>query len=908
MKTIGTFAGRIVFLLLIVITQQSASAGGQHNEVVIEGFESPGTIRTSGKVEFVSGADVVTEGARALKMAPGSLVRMSIPARAISKVGWLKIDTFGIHPVLASLEITLTESPGSDRPRAPFTKVGHVNPGKDMLALPLGLLARGYTGAWPRRPVRLELHNTGRGPIVIDNVRLAPPAPAPPGTILLDFGPPNQALWPGFEPAGTIGKSITWSGNHRIFCYSLGYPDPLLGDIAGRSLGHIQKEVVTIQNKFGRAMAWIWLTHYGYSYCPSMEYMARTDNRILLRGKLSPAQMLSPQGLLLGKDQPWTTDWLEKSFIPKIVSTSAINLEKAATRLELTDCQLAAMIVSPRRNRGAVIKYIKNLQQELSRYHRQFVLAGQYRAHCDIAPNEAESKSGLIIFLPPRDEWFNKTYRPAEEHRAGKLKLVAASGSAVTFAFAVAPCKDARLLRASLNNLIEPERGMIPRGNIKIYALKTMPVVHDGLVYYQPFILGKELRNIRAGQTCWFVLRIAVPERTRSGDYQGKITITTGTRTATLDVDLRVEHLEDGKTPAKRTTGVVSTGSCWEVYHALASIIPSLQQYRISGEIFAHLIEAGLNSAGLKGPALDYIRLTVVRSSLFDGLRAYPRLKKPGKALIRLEGAFGVIESHGIQPGTARYRNLAGDLLKASRELALRGKISDYALFCGDAYRSDYVDKIVARVEAIRHAGGKAAMGINASFINAMPADKQSRLLGALDTLLCRANHTSMARIASRFKKGHPEKTLAVFLTFPDVYTAGFYSWAIGADGFYTYQVFYYKPLFNAFCFSPRSLLLPEQSLGRFVPTLALLNLQRAIDDYDLLCRCERLCMEAKQKSIDTTGLQKILDEIRLTASRRPPRFNPALLRSEVVPPSQLEKWREALIRSAGEITRQLKK
>mgnify|MGYP000347789651 CR=1 FL=1 len=133
MKTIGTFAGRIVFLLLIVITQQSASAGGQHNEVVIEGFESPGTIRTSGKVEFVSGADVVTEGARALKMAPGSLVRMSIPARAISKVGWLKIDTFGIHPVLASLEITLTESPGSDRPRAPFTKVGHVNPGKDML-------------------------------------------------------------------------------------------------------------------------------------------------------------------------------------------------------------------------------------------------------------------------------------------------------------------------------------------------------------------------------------------------------------------------------------------------------------------------------------------------------------------------------------------------------------------------------------------------------------------------------------------------------------------------------------------------------------------------------------------------------------------------------------------------------
>ena len=248
------------------------------------------------------------------------------------------------------------------------------------------------------------------------------------------------------------------------------------------------------------------------------------------------------------------------------------------------------------------------------------------------------------------------------------------------------------------------------------------------------------------------------------------------------------------------------------------------------------------------------------------------------------------------------------DRLKASRELALRGKISDYALFCGDAYRSDYVDKIVARVEAIRHAGGKAAMGINASFINAMPADKQSRLLGALDTLLCRANHTSMARIASRFKKGHPEKTLAVFLTFPDVYTAGFYSWAIGADGFYTYQVFYYKPLFNAFCFSPRSLLLPKQSPGQFVPTLALLNLQRAIDDYDLARRCEHLVNIAKQHNIDTTELQKILDEIRIIAGKTVPWFVADKLRSDAVLPSQLEKWRESMIKAAGEISKKLSK
>ncbi|MCD6377811.1 MAG: hypothetical protein J7L99_03040 [Planctomycetes bacterium] len=913
MKTLNDFVGKVILLLFMSISLQSlmiSHVRGQQREILIEGFEASGALQTSGKVEVVKGADVATEGTHALKMEPDSRVRISIPPKAIKSVGWLKIDTFGVHPVIAWLEINLSGSPGKTKPSHPFRKVGYIKPGKDTLALPLGLVAKEYTGPWPDRPYRLELRNTSHEPIVIDNVRLAPPLAPPKGVVLLDFGPSNQAVWPGFEPAGTMGKGITWSGNHRIYCYSSGYPDPLQGDIAGRALGYKQRENAFIQSQADKAIAWIWMTHYSYGFSPAVEYEAKVNNRVMLRGKLSPAQMLSNQGLLLGKDQPWTADWLEKSFIPKIVSTVEVNLKKGNNALELMNCQIAAMIISPAKHKRATLNYIRNIKQDLSRYYRQFVLADQSRPHCDLSPNEDETKSGFIVLSPPRNEWFSRTYKPAPEHRTKQIDAIAASGSAATIAFAVVPCKKARLIRAYINNLVAPSKGIIPRGNIKIYSLNTMPVVRDGLVYYQPYILGQDFRDVPAGEICWFALRIIVPQRTRTGDYRGKINISTVTRSAQLSVNLRVVHLEGEKGRkgiTERVVGLISTGNCREVYHSLSYLIPQMQRYRIRQNILTYLVNAGINAPALAGPALEWRKLKIIRSSLFDGLQVYPRLKNPGKTLIRLDYAFEVLEGREISAGTSRYRNIAWDLVKASQELVHRGRIKDYALYCGNPYRRERIQRIISRVEAVHRANGKAAMGIYASYINSMSAAERTKLFASLDTLLCLPNHRSIATIASRFKKGHANKTFAVLLSYPDVYSAGFYSWAIGADGVYLERIFAYYPLFNAFRFSPMSLLLPDQS-GRFMPTLSLLNLQRAIDDYDLARRCEHLVNIAKQHNIDTTELQKILDEIRIITGKTVPGFVADKLRSDAVLPSQLEKWRESMIKAAGEISKKLSK
>ena len=361
-------------------------------EVVIEGFENVAKLRPTGKVTVVSGADAVTEGENALQLFPGSFVEIRIPARAVKRPGWLKIDTFEPQPVLACLGVSL---------RGAGERRGYVLPGRDTLAVPLSVLASAGSGPWPAKPVGLRVSNRGRHPVVLDNVRLIEPPPVPKGALLLDFGPPNQALWPGFEPAKLDTREVSWSGDAKIYSFSGPYPDPLLGDFTGKYPGYKVSETVTLRPGNELALAWIWVTHYGYQYSPSLEYMVKVGGKVSLRRRVGPPQMLSREGLLAGKDEAWTTEWFERTFVPRVVSKLECPLKAGDNRLQLANCQLAALIMIPRTQQGEMRKYVQQLEEDLKRYRRQFVLATQHLPRCDVVPNEEETGTGVMLFTPP---------------------------------------------------------------------------------------------------------------------------------------------------------------------------------------------------------------------------------------------------------------------------------------------------------------------------------------------------------------------------------------------------------------------------------------------------------------------------------------------------------------------------
>ena len=878
--------------MVAAVLLAAACSAAPAEERVIHGFEHTRGLQASGKVTLVHGADVVTEGTSALQLAPGSSVRLTVPANVIDQVGWLRIDTFELQPVLASLQITVGGA----------SRQGHVQPGKDTLAFPLDLAAGTERGAWPKKPLRLEIRNAGRASVVVDNVRAAPPARPPPGGVLLDFGPAHTAVWPGFEPAGPEGTDIAWSGQGRIYALSSRYPDPLLGDFAGLYPSHMTRETLTITPANGASTAWAWLTHYGSQFSPALEYMAGLNNRKMLHHRLSPMQMLSAEGLLAGKSQPWTTQWLEASLVPKIVSKVELPLKAGVNLLHLANCQVAALVMAPRAERQAMRTYVHKLEQDLKRYRRQFVLASQRPAHCDVPPTEAESRAGVMVFLPPPEEWFNRIYSPAPEHRANSLKLAAAPGTTVTAALAAVPCEGGKVLQAAMDSLRDRTKGTIPAGSLRLAALETVPAVRDGIVHYQPFLPARDFRPVRALGVYWFILQVAVPERTRPGSYQGTLRVMTGATGARLPVEVQVFGMasvprEDGGW----SFGVLDDADPYSVYRSLARVLPAQRQKQITREIFTRLFAAGLNGGMVPGPIFSAVPTPAPRR-MIEGLRTYPRAERARKTLVDLRTAVRQLTASSIQPATALYAKAIGNLVRLSNGLAGKAGLGDYALYISHARQPSDMSEVTRLAAAVRRAGGSPAVHANASILAAMPAGQRAQLLKALDTLICVANHKALGAIRDEFKKTGPEKNLLVSVGHTDVYACGFYSWAVGADGVFVNQIFSSRPLFNGFYFDGLSLLVPTPQ-GGFEPTLGLLQLGMGAEDYALAKRCEALIKPAKARRIDTQELEKVLTEIRLTAGSRVPGFSLEQWRSRSVSAKQLQDWRLGLFRAAGNIS-----
>lgn len=868
--------------------------GQQH---LVHGFEHAGGLKTSGKVTRVQGADVVTEGGSALQLWPGSAVTLTIPANVIGRTGWLKIDTFEVQPVLAPLQITVNGA----------SRQGHVRPGRDVLAFPLGLAARTDPGPWPKKPVNLVMRNTGRQPVVVDNVRVTGPAAAPPGAILLDFGPADQAVWPGFEPAESQGTNIAWSGQGRIHAFSSQYPDPLLGDFAGLYPSVTTQERLTIRPADGASAGWVWLTHYGAQYSPALEYMVRLNNRSLLHRRLSPAQMLSADGLLQGKDQPWTTQWFEESFVPTIVTRLELSLGEGANSLDLANCQVAALIIAPRAQQQAMRGYVQQLQNDLKRYRRQFVLAAQHRPRCDVPPTEEESRAGVMLFQPPAEEWFSRHYTPAPEHRANSLKLTAAAGATITAALVAVPCEDGKSLQATLESLRDPAKGAIPAGSLHVSALAAVPVVRGGRVYYQPFLPMRNLHAVEALGVYWILLQVSVPARARPGSYQGALRVATGQGGAQLPVEVQVFGMQPVRLEDRRGVfGVLDDGDLYSVYRSLARVMPQQRRHQATREILLKLFAAGLNCGIVPGPDFSSVP-DAAPDAMINGLRAYPAPSRPGKTLVDLRHGIWRLTSSPIQPGTALYTKAVQNLVGMSNQLAAKAGLDSYALYVHEAGSPSDLPEAARLAAAVRAAGGKPAVHTNAAILSRMAAGERAQLLKDLDALICVPNHTQLGAIREQLSQAGAAKSLLVSVRHADVYACGFYSWAVGADGVLARGIFSTWPPFNGFWFDGLSLLVPAPG-GGFQPTLSLHEFGRGMEDYALATRCEALAKLAKTRGIGTHQLEEVLSEIRLTADSKIPRFDPETWRSRSVSAKQLQDWREALFRAAGEICRQLRR
>jgi len=880
-----------VALAQLALWLPAAVAGADQR--LLEGFERGGSFTTTGGAALVSGADAVTEGGSALLLQPGASVSVPLALSSAEQSGWLMVDTFESHPTLARV---VAELPGG-------SLTGHVIPGRDTLALPASLAA-GHAGQGrPGRRGRLTLRNVGEVPVVVDNLRLEPPPKPPRGAVLLDFGPSDQKLWPGFQSAETQGQAVAWSGRHRICSYAAPFPDPLRSDFAGPNPAVSATETLTIRSP-DVGTAWIWLTHYGYHFSPKVKYGARLNGRVLLGRVLRSETMLSGEGLLLGKDQPWTPEWFEQSFLPQVLSRVQAPLRKGANVLELVNCQVAALATAPRASATEMQAYLRRLGVQQGRFLRQFVLATRRRARCDLAPRPDEAKAGVMVFSPPLEEGFDGRYVPQPEHRAETVKLAVAAGSTTLAPLVVVPIADAGTLQAKPSRLTSTRGGTIPASAVRVLALQSMPRVRDGVAYDQPFLPVRQFRRLRSRGVYWLVLRVCPPERTRTGTYRGELRVQVSARGVRIPLEVRVVRIGGEKprpAPAPigrcRTRGVYSQAEAFEVYRGLSRALPVARRVQISRTILQRLSEGGLNAHLLAGPALTS-NLRILPKTMVNALRARVSVSVPGKTLVKIDTPIRVLRRENVQPGTRRHVQILRDLVRTADSLCARAGLRDYALLCGWAYPARELDSAADVVATVRNLGGRPALVTKASYLLKLPPAKRGALLKNLDTLVCDPDSPNVAVLADEFRKTGAEKTFLLWQNWADPHAWGLYCWSVGADGAFFARTFDSDPLFNAFWFPAGTLLLPTEKWD-FQPTLNLLLLEQGWSDCALAADCEALVESAEKAGADAAPLRRVLGRIRRGAGAHPPRFDRERFRPLAAGPEQLARWREQLLSAA---------
>jgi len=433
-----------------------AAAAPADEVVLVEGFEAISAVRVShGKLLAIRAGGGVTQGRQAAKVPSGARVHLRLAALDPARLPWLKIDTLTTQPLIHKLLLRFMAAEDT----ALYSV--HLRPAKDTLWLPLTVAAGQFAQGWPKADVELILVNSGQADLIVDNVRLEPPARAPPGSVLLDFGPPGQGAWPGFQAAGAGHKSLNWSGQLAIQAPDRHYPDPLTADFVGPQPTNKASDsfVLSAPGK-GPGVAWLWVTHYSALFRQAPQRVLKLRGRTVLHRRFSSRQLFGTDCVLEGMDGPWTPKWFAGVHARSFYDLVPLRLSREGSRIDLLNCQVAAAALAPSARRAALAAYVEQVEKDLLRFRRQFIVGRRVADICALAPTPAEAKGGVMVFQPPAGSAFVGGWAPAAADRAATVKALAANGSLVVIPLAIAATQKVSSVSASVEKLSADGRAL----------------------------------------------------------------------------------------------------------------------------------------------------------------------------------------------------------------------------------------------------------------------------------------------------------------------------------------------------------------------------------------------------------------------------------------------------------------
>lgn len=878
-----------VSALMVSLLAASASFGAE--PVLLQGFENLAGVKAVRGAKgapvvlgAVKGKPYVTEGKQAGLLRPGTTVSFAAGPATLAAAQWFKIDTSVLEPLPHPVRI------GFSGAGFAATAAAYVQPGTDTLALPLSVMQVKARVPWPAAGVVVSVTNTGRTALIVDNARLEPAAEAPEGSVLVDFGPSGQVVWPGFAAGGEAGGQIRWGSDATHPSGTANWPDPLGRDFVGPALGNRTSDSITLGAGDKGVSAWLWLTHYGPGYMQPMNYKAMFGGKELALEKFSPQEMYGPQTLLEGAGGAWTPQWFDTEYAGQFVRVGQATAGGTRRRVDLENCQLAAVVMAPLTSRLAMSKYVGQVRRDLTRYRRQFVVGATRRVRCGLAPVAVEKLAGMMVFIPPPDRGFSATWVPDDTNRgAGRNTAIttkAAAGMDLVIPLTVVPLRPAKAFSVSPSLLRSATGGILAfdRPGLTAYCVERVPRVLSAAVEFQPWVLVRPARfRAEVGDVCLIILKGRIRKGAQAGIYRGSLTITrAGLRTEVpLSIDVLGFSVDAGADP---TIGANHSVGAEDYYHAVAQSLSPAQRIIETAKVRRQLFSSGIDAMRISGVSVSVDG--VVESSFFAArVKGYPAEEARGRTLLDATNAAA-----GIEAGASKMLSIASAGQIKRRYLAWRSR--------GDIAGKD---KPVGAVLAMIEKGSAMLMLSGKALLETTAADASA--LAPWSALLVSVDTKGLGKGIARFI-GAGKKRVYINPWYPDRYLCGFYSCAVGASGSYVYGLSHLGGggTYSGYAINGRGVL-AVQSDGSLAPTMAMVQLWQARSDYQLMKSCQALLASRGAAAPGAAGLAAVLKKIRdVAATQEIPYFNRLLLRNRVVSPATMDAWRAELFEAAAKV------
>ncbi len=870
---------------LIVICAACALARSAET-LVLEDFES---FQGDALIVPVGQGKGVTHGRQAVMFRAGGSVVVKLAGLDPNATPWIRLDSLTTQPLVQPIILDFLNSDG----RSLYRVVGHVQPGSDTLSLPVWCFAGRVTGEWPGSLVSVRVTNPGPEAVMIDYVRAEPVVAAPNQSVMLDFGPKKQVRWPGFMTAGNDDPAWVWANQWRGHGDSRSYPDGLTGDYVGPTAFGNTEKITIVAPGSTPVVAWIWLTHDFGSHYPPAEYAFQVNGKTVLRSRLTAKQFFSDDGLMRGRGGDWTARWYSKDFSERLSHQLKVTLRPGANRVNLLNCQVAAMVMGPASNERAMKQFVDQVNRDVQRYRRQFVVATRRQILCTVQPTAEQQQVGMMVFSPRGQRPFEAGWVPQDANEVKLVRCTALAGSTALAALAVVPTKPLSLLMPSVETTsTEGQSLRLAAQSCNAWVVDRIPNAHEGMVDFVPWLLRSKARDIKKDEILHVAVAIGVSAKAAEGVYRGSIRLNHGGSQVRIPLELKVLRgpVLD-RPPTFLPTRRVETPM---FYGGLSATFSKSQKGKFRRDIHSLLSARGLNAFWISGPTFSTGR-SLVETDMIGDLQDISRKFMTGRWLLNLRTMRDKLRNVGITFGTSKYKLVMSAAISRYQARARKLRLPEPLCYFGYHWDIEAEKELQAEAAGLARMGAKLVFLCTGSFLSRLEVAERKRILQPYAALFVSDGVANMGDLIKEYKALGSDRLVLVWQTVPERYAVGFRSAALGGDGVYVDAVMPRGPVYDGLGRLGAGFAVADAD-GSLIGTLGSLIFHQGVDDFTLWKKCEQLLEKADRTGTDVAGLRAVMAEIQRKVLAFSPRPISGGLVDKNINPIQLEQWRMSLL------------